>query len=107
MLHPDAVNYHDWAETYFEGVGWVPTDPSFGRSTVQNPHIADYYATGIDIYRMASNEAVGDKVSPGKKYIRSETVDFQPGEVEWKNGNLYYDMWDSNFHLNSITPINK
>lgn len=107
MLHPDAVNYHDWAETYFEGVGWVPTDPSFGRSTVQNPHIADYYATGIDIYRMASNEAVGDKLSPEKKYIRSETVDFQPGEVEWKNGNLYYDMWDSNFHLNSITPINK
>ena len=107
MLHPDAVNYHDWAETYFEGVGWVPTDPSFGRSTIQNPHIAEYYATGIDIYRMASNEAVGDKLSPEKKYIRSETVDFQPGEVEWKNGNLYYDMWDSNFHLNSITPISK
>ena len=107
MLHPDAVNYHDWAETYFEGVGWVPTDPSFGRSTVNNPHIADYYATGIDIYRMASNEAVGDKLSPEKKYIRSETVDFQPGEVEWKNGNFYYDKWDSNFHLNSITPISK
>lgn len=105
MLHPGALNFHDWAETYFEGVGWVPTDPSFGRSTVMNPCIADYYATGLDIYRMASNEAVGDKLSPEKKYIRSETVDFQSGEVEWKNGNLYYDKWNSNFKLNSLTPV--
>ena len=54
---------------------------------------------------MASNEGVGDKLSPEKKYIRSETVDFQMGEVEWKNGNLYYDKWNSSFKLNSIEPV--
>ena len=106
MLHPGEINYHDWAETYFEGIGWVPTDPSFGRSAVGTT-MNDYYATGIDLYRMASNEGVGDVLSPPKTYIRSETVDFQPGEVEWRGGNLFYDKWDSNLKVNSITPITK
>jgi len=104
MIHPDEVNWHDWAETYFEGVGWVPTDQSFGRSAVGTP-MNSYYTTGIDLYRMASNEAIGDKLSPEKKYIRSETVDFQPGEVEWRKGNLYYDVWDSHLVVNSIEKI--
>ena len=105
MLHPGEVNFHDWGETYFEGVGWVPTDASFGRTTEHSEQMRDYYATGMDIYRMASNEGVGDKLSPEKKYIRSETVDCQMGEVEWKNGNLYYDKWNSSFKLNSIEPV--
>lgn len=104
MLHPDEINWHDWAETYFEGVGWVPTDQSFGRSAVDTP-MNSYYTTGIDLYRMASNETIGDKLSPEKKYIRSETVDFQPGEVEWRKGNLYYDKWKSHLVVNSITKI--
>ena len=106
MLHPDEINWHDWCETYFEGVGWIPTDPSFGRSAVGTA-LNDYYATGIDLYRMASNEGVGDVLSPPKTYIRSETVDFQPGEVEWRKGNLFYDKWDSHLKVNSITPIRK
>ena len=104
MIHPGEVNWHDWAETYFEGVGWVPTDPSFGRGVYDTP-MNDYFATGIDAYRMASNEGVGDKLSPPKTFIRSETVDFQPGEVEWRGGNLYYDCWNSHLTVNSITPI--
>lgn len=104
MLHPGEVNYHDWAETYFEGVGWVHTDPSFGRSAV-GTSIGPYYATGIDVYRLATNEAVGDKLSPEKRFIRSETVDFQPGEVEWRGGNLYYDKWNSHLEVNSIEKI--
>lgn len=104
MLHPGYENYHDWAETYFEGVGWVPTDPSFGRSTVDT-QMHDYYATGLDVYRLATNEAVNEPLSPAKTYIRSETVDFQPGEVEWKGGNLYYDKWDSQMKVESIIPV--
>ena len=104
MLHPGEENYHDWGEIYFEGVGWVPTDMSFGRST-EGTALHDYYATGIDLYRLATNEGIGDQLSPAKKYIRSETVDFQPGEVEWKNGNIYYDHWDSTMRVNEITPL--
>ena len=107
MLHPDEVNFHDWGETYFEGVGWVPVDVSFGRGTEYFEPLRDYYCSGIDLYRLATNEAVGQPLSPAKKYIRSETVDFQSGEVEWKNGNLYYDNWDSSIKVNSITPIKK
>lgn len=104
MIHPGEENWHDWAETYFEGVGWVPTDPSFGRGVFGTP-MNYYFATGIDAYRMASNEGVSDRLSPPKTYIRSETVDFQPGEVEWRGGNLYYDTWKSHLTVNSITPL--
>ena len=104
MLHPGAINFHDWAETYYEGVGWVPVDPSFGRDVVDTS-MEDYYASGLDVYRMASNEAVGQPLSPAKKYIRSETVDFQSGEVEWRGGNLYYDKWHSHFNLDSMEPL--
>ena len=104
MIHPGEVGWHDWAETYFEGVGWVPTDPSFGRG-VYGTAMNDYFATGIDAYRLATNEGIGDKLSPAKKYIRSETVDFQPGEVEWRGGNLYYDHWHSKLTVNSIERL--
>jgi len=104
MLHPDEINYHDWAETYFEGIGWVSTDVSFGRSAVGTP-MESYYATGIDLYRLAANEGFGDQFNPPKTFIRSETVDSQPGEVEWRKGNLPYSKWHSDFKVNSITPL--
>lgn len=34
MMHPKAWNLHDWAEIYFEGIGWVPVDQSFGIPTL-------------------------------------------------------------------------
>lgn len=104
MLHPGEVNYHDWAETYFEGVGWVPTDQSFGRSVV-NTCLNDYYATGIDVYRLATNEGIADQLSPKKRYLRSETLDFQPGEVEWEGGNIYYDNFKSHITVNSFEKL--
>ena len=30
MLYPNGKNLHDWAEIYFEGIGWIPVDSSFG-----------------------------------------------------------------------------
>lgn len=104
MLHPGEVNLHDWAETYFEGIGWVPTDQSFGRTTRTEP-LADYFKSGLDIYRMAANEGVGGEFSPKKKYIRCETVDSQAGEVEWQGGNLEYGQWHYDLTVNSMTPI--
>lgn len=104
MLHPGYENYHDWAETYYEGIGWVSTDPSFCRTTVDTP-LNDYYVTGLDVYRLATNEAVGEVFSPRKTYIRSETVDCQAGEVEWKGGNLYYDCFSSEMNVDSFVPV--
>ncbi|MBQ0068625.1 MAG: hypothetical protein KBT09_02570, partial [Bacteroidales bacterium] len=65
----------------------------------------DYYVTGLDVYRLATNEAVGEVFSPRKTYIRSETVDCQAGEVEWKGGNLYYDCFSSEMNVDSFVPV--
>ena len=93
MLHPGSVNLHDWSEVYYEGIGWVPTDVSFGRSRYNVADIDDefyFYTRGLDAYRLICNSDFGGKFSPEKKFIRSETVDFQRGEVEWDGGNLYF-----------------
>ncbi len=108
MLHPGEVNYHDWGATYFEGVGWVPVDVSFGRySNADDNDAKRFYNTGIDSYRMCINTGVGGAMHPAKKFVRSETVDFQAGEVECSAGNLFYPGWDSNLEIISVTPVEK
>ncbi len=98
----DWTGYHDWAEIYFEGTGWVPADVSHGRTTHNEP-FQDFYKTSIDGYRFATNEGIGGELSPKKKFIRCETVDFQAGEVEWEKGNL--SNWKSSLKIDKITPI--
>lgn len=94
MMHPGAWNMHDWAEVFFEGLGWVPVDQSFGTCDWgKNEPVRMFYLGGIDSWRMIVNRDYGMTLQPKKKYPRSETVDFQRGEVEWKGGNLYYDQW--------------
>ena len=48
-------------------------------------------------YRIAFNDDYGQPFVPAKTFPRSETVDSQRGEVEWKGGNLYFDQWDYHF----------
>ncbi|MDE6463877.1 MAG: hypothetical protein K2L16_04515 [Muribaculaceae bacterium] len=106
MLHPGEVNYHDWGATYFEGVGWVPVDVSFGRYlNARDIDAKRFYNTGIDSYRMCINTGVGGPMIPAKKYVRSETVDFQAGEVECSKGNLFYPGWDSDLEIINVTPV--
>lgn len=94
MLHPNAENLHDWGEIYFEGIGWVPVDMSFGIPTyAKNENEKWFFLGGIDSWRMVVNSDFGESFSPVKKWPRSETVDFQRGEVEWQGGNLYFDKW--------------
>ncbi len=97
MLHPDAENLHDWGELYFEGVGWVPVDMSFGiPSYARNEAERWFFLGGIDSWRMVVNSDFGMPLYPAKRFPRSETVDFQRGEVEWAGGNLYFDQWSWN-----------
>ena len=96
MLHPGAVNMHDWSEVYDEGIGWVPTDVSFGRgrgAVRDNDDEYFFYTKGLDAYHLTCNSDYSGAFYPAKEYIRSETVDFQRGEVEWSGGNLYFDQW--------------
>lgn len=94
MVHPGEVNLHDWAEFYIENVGWVPIDISFARGAeINHPIGREFFMSGIDSYRLYLNSDYGGKFYPEKKFPRSETVDFQRGEVETENSNLYFDKW--------------
>ena len=93
MLHPREVNLHDWCEVYYEGIGWVPLDQSFGLQISTDEKIRNFYRSGIDAYRLIVNDDFGRKLSPEKKFLRSEPYDFQRGELEWEGGNLYFDQW--------------
>lgn len=107
MLHPGGKNLHDWAEVYFEGIGWVPVDVSFGRFNSSNTSVRDFYSTGMDCYRFATNTGICSPLYPSKKYLRSETVDFQVGEVECSKGNIFYPGWKKRLEILSIEPINE
>ena len=104
MMNPGQENFHDWGEVYFEGVGWVPVDPSFGRypEDFGPDNMRNYYSTGLDRMRLAANRGICGDFFPPKRFIRSETVDNQAGEVECSKGNLFYPGWNQNLEIISI-----
>jgi Transglutaminase-like superfamily len=99
MLHPGEKNLHDWCEAYFEGYGWVPVDQSFGTIDTENEEVKYFYLGGMDQYRFIVNDDFSSEFSPAKEHSRSETVDFQRGEVEWRGGNLYFDKWNYSMQI--------
>jgi transglutaminase-like putative cysteine protease len=101
-MFPVQTNMHDWAEVYYEGIGWIPVDPSFGLINSDNEEVRWFYTQGLDPFRLIINEDFSKELYPPKKYLRSETVDFQRGEVEWAGGNLYFDQWDYDI---TVTPL--
>ena len=108
MVHPGHVNLHDWAEVYYEGVGWVPVDQSFGYSggdrdkadttsvlTDDQQMLKFFFSKGLDAYRMIVNDDYGAwaPLYPAKIYPHNDEVDFQMGEVEWRGGNVLNGGW--------------
>ena len=94
MLHPGEENLHDWGEIYVPEYGWVPVDQSFGIPAYAKDEQGTYFFFGgIDSCRLIVNNDYGCPLYPAKQFPRSETVDFQRGEVEWAGGNLYFDQW--------------
>ncbi|MCT4590237.1 MAG: transglutaminase-like domain-containing protein [Carboxylicivirga sp.] len=102
MLHPGEENLHDWCEVYYQGIGWVPLDMSFGLQDSNNQHLREFYMSGIDAYRLIINDGIGGEFYPAKKFLRSEPWDFQRGEVEWKGGNLYFNQWNYRLEVNYV-----
>lgn len=99
MLHPGNWNLHDWGEAYFEGIGWVPVDQSFGLVNSEDENVHWFFFGGNDAYHFIVNSDYGQPLYPAKFFPRSETIDFQRGEVEWKGGNIYFDKWDYHFDV--------
>jgi hypothetical protein len=104
MLHPGEVNLHDWAEVYYEGIGWVPVDQSFGLQDSDNEHVKNFYISGIDAWRLIVNDDYSKEFNPVKNFYRSEPIDFQRGELEWRGGNIYFNKWKYNMIVTRLLP---
>jgi hypothetical protein len=79
---------------YYEPYGWVPMDVTYGMRESADDRLRFVYLNGMDSYRLIFNDAASTPLYPAKMFPRSETVDSQRGEVEWRGGNLYFNMWD-------------
>jgi len=107
MLHPGEVNLHDWCEIYLEGYGWVPVDQSFGLVDSEIEDEKYFFLGSIDPYHLIINDDYSTPLFPAKIFPRSETVDFQRGELEWRGGNLYFDKWDYHMDVEYSEPKNQ
>ncbi len=98
MLHPGYENLHDWCEIYIQNLGWIPVDPSFSTQHWGNNELEqNFFFGGIDAFRLVVNSDWGAELLPNKRHPRSETIDFQRGEVEWREGNIYFDKFRFQF----------
>src|SRR5574341_659019 len=82
--------------------GWVPMDVTTGRMRDGDPAIQKFYLGSLDAYRIAFNDDYSQPLFPAKQHFRSETVDSQRGEVEWRGGNLYFDRWKYKFEAHVV-----
>jgi len=116
MFYPDLVNLHDWCVIYLDPYGWIPVDPTMAVLAMsywdpstftqeEREKVRDFFFGRMDAYRMAANSNHGDRFDPSKHHFRSDTVDFQRGETETSEKNLYYDSFDYDLVILSRKPI--
>ncbi len=103
--YENYANLHDWGQVFLAPYGWVPMDVTTGQLDSTDPSLRWFYLGGLDAYRVAFNDAISTAFDPPKQHVRSETVDSQRGEAEWRGGNLYFDQWDYGFTA-TILPFN-
>jgi hypothetical protein len=98
-LNPIKPGPHDWAQFYIEPYGWLYADLSMGghQKSIEKYH--RFYFGNVDHFRLIANADISSEFTPPKNHHRSDTVDNQRGEVEWKGGNLYYDTWSYSLKL--------
>ncbi|MCX7918513.1 MAG: hypothetical protein N3A72_02665 [bacterium] len=98
----EGSGMHDWTEIYLDPYGWVPVDPhraihftryAVGLTDDQKRELHDFYFGNMDPYRLVANKDHGVPLYPPKNAVRSDTVDFQRGEVEYDDVNLYYGQF--------------
>jgi len=92
-VEPGNVGMHDWAEFYVEPYGWLRSDPSRGYVATDDPVLREFQFGNFDHFRMIVNGDYGRQFDPPKNHFRSEPIDFQRGELEWRGGNLYFNTW--------------
>ncbi len=112
---PGFNTIHDWTEIYLAPYGWVPVDPymsvrmaHYAKSLTpeERGEIRDFYFGGLEQWRMAANSDHSQSLTPPRNTFRSDNVDFQRGEVEAGNQNLYFDQWGYSLVAKEV-PVGK
>jgi len=109
----ESFGMHDWAAVYIRPYGWIPVDPYMGvwavhESTLDyrdSTFLKDFYYGNMDPWRLQANSRNNAKLSPSKDDFRSETVDFQRGEIESGGRNLYFNEFSRRMKLTSIRKL--
>jgi len=109
---PGGKTIHDWSEIYLAPYGWLPVDPYMGiwatryarlLTTAEKQEVRDFYFGGLDQWRMIANSDHNQTLVPPKSSFRSDTVDFQRGELEWGTNNLYFDGYDYDLSVQEVS----
>jgi transglutaminase-like putative cysteine protease len=112
---PGENTIHDWSEIYIAPYGWMPVDPYMGIFSMryansltpeQKRQVRDFYFGGLDWYRMIANSDHNQTLLPPKKTMRSDDVDFQRGELEWGDHNIYFDQYKHELKWKEV-PLKK
>ncbi len=112
-LVPGKLTIHDWTEIYLAPYGWVPADPWAGIHAMrycmslkppERRELRDFYFGGLDQYRMIANSDHNQQLQPPKNTFRSDDVDFQRGELESGNNNLYFDKFSYDLKVEELRP---
>lgn len=101
-MMPGEESMHDWCEMYLEPYGWVLVDQSYGVKNSGDERVKWFCLGNADAYRWIVNDDFSQALYPAKIFPRSETVDLQRGEVEWRGGNLYFDKWDYDWQIERL-----
>lgn len=114
VMYPMLTNLHDWTEIYLEPYGWIPVDPDFGAEAEsvftgltreERDEMQDFFFGGLDAYRLVVNRDHGFPHYPAKQSMRSDTVDFQRGELETSSGkNIYFDEFNYRLKVEELAP---
>lgn len=109
---PGGKTIHDWSEIYLEPYGWLPVDPYMGiwatryarlLTAAEKQEVRNFYFGGLDQWRMIANSDHNQTLVPPKNSFRSDTVDFQRGELEWGTNNLYFDGYHYDLSVQEIS----
>jgi transglutaminase-like putative cysteine protease len=107
---PGGKTIHDWTEIFIPPYGWIPVDPYMGVFAMQyfrgpdeqRKKIRDFYFGGLDQYRMAANSDHNQELVPPKRSFRSDNVDFQRGELEYGESNIYFDKYSYKLDVQEV-----
>ena len=95
----EPTTMHDWCYIYIEPYGWVPVDQSAGIQNSTDEKIKWFYLGNVHNERLIISDDYSVPLFPLKIYPRSETIDFQTGEMEWRGGNLFNNKWRYSFKM--------